>query len=174
MAGVPFVLSKVQKERLHRQRITPLKMERYRWEFCGHILVSLHTSLLHISFISLSSWTLSALSGKRCLHLFKGDSGRETKLGALFRQFKCLSSEPDAFFPSFHSCSTHCLSYNLSWYLSSQEWQRIRCWWHVPDCGRPTLSILTASGSATSRFSWGASHRWALLYRHPSHFCGAS
>lgn len=73
-------------------------MERYRWEFYGHLLLSLHISLLHISFIS-SSWTLSTLSGKRCLHLFEDGSGRkENQILLLYNSNACLP-EPDVFSP---------------------------------------------------------------------------
>lgn len=86
------------EDKLNKQRKTFFKMERYRWEFYGHLLLSLHISLLHISFIS-SSWTLSTLSGKRCLHLFEDGSGRkENQVLLLYNSNACLP-EPDAFSP---------------------------------------------------------------------------
>lgn len=72
-------------------------MERYRWEFCGHILVILHIGLLCISS---SSWTHTILSGKRGLLIFEGDSGKEAKLASWFRQFKCLSLRDALLLPS--------------------------------------------------------------------------
>lgn len=101
------------------------KIERYRWEFCGHILVSLHVGLLCIILISSSSWTHSILSGKKRPPYFRRwfrDGGWIRFLVLTIQKFvfkRCFSA-------SFYSCWIHCTSYNLSGDLFGQGWQGIR------------------------------------------------
>lgn len=75
--SVPFVLSKVQSDSLNKHMVTPFKRERYRYELCAYIAVSLLTSLLHISFIN-------SLSLIFLCYVEKDDSEMETKLGSSF------------------------------------------------------------------------------------------
>lgn len=122
--------------------------------------MNLPIGLLCISLISSPSWTYTVLSGKRCLQIFEGDSGKEAKLGSWFRQFKRLSSREAFLLPSTPVLPTVQLTTCLGIRL-------------VKKLGRAILFLVTASGSAFSHFSLGIvgagpAQRWALLYQYPT------